>query len=756
MSIISPENRISLAGRWRRLLDGRHIDYVDVPSSYAPVGECLLEYTFDAPALDVSQRIELVCEGVNAGAVFTLNGHRLGAAAAWAIYRFELPAGLLKARDNLLQAQVSDLTEEFGPIAGRRFDGGLFRPIYLEQRPPAALSGILFRPGLSHDLSSASSSVAVTLDGTGSGEVEIRVRDAESGHDIASGIASPGKPFTFQVQRPRLWSPNRPQLYEIRATSKADRRDSITEHVGYRRIEAKGKDLYLNDQRLLLKGVCRHEFTDAYGYSPPHEVVRRELRRIKHAGFNYIRLVHSPHDGIVCRIAAEIGLLVSEEPGTCWHDLGNDKIAAPAVECLRRTVLRDRNVPSILAWFIYNECNPNSAYAVRIASMCRELDPDCCLSMADCSGQDQQIIEMAKAANLTFYGINVYASRKAFIERMRVLDDRPLLITEWSGFLGQGNERQLKDFCDLFVRHSRVEDPQRLIGGSIWVWADYEEHSRPSPASIHGWTVEGLVHADGRPKPDLQILSQMCFDMDHPVLPIPPKVEVICVAPQRTQQWTCIDLAAITTTQAPLERRMDAVRRIRDMDNWQTVPQDHDGYAYTPTWPRLGRLLVDGIDFQCRDAHSHTYPLLLGKENGEVIIPINRRVRGLAVLGHVFMGGGYPSPPPAIWATSEPARKRGELAAEYQFDFSSGTITQPLRHGMEILRHNDICRWWTPSPRSSTTRPAVRSMIDSRYEVLRLDLWEREFPTAELRSVRWKLHDPEALLVIAGISVLVP
>jgi len=745
--------RLDLGGRWSRLLDGTQIDYVSVPGSYAPVGSCTLERFFDC-GWTGRQRVRLVLEGVLASATITLNGQVLGRAGSWAIYDFAVPPGLLRAQGNHLQLEVIDLLEAFGPVPGRRWDGGLIRPIYLEWLPETALRGILFRAGLSADLTTAHSSVQVDLDGPGSPAVGITVHEAASGALVASGTATAGQPFTFTVERPALWSPEHPALYTIAALLPTQPGQAIVEEVGYRRITSNGADVFLNGRRLLLKGVCRHEFTHAHGYCPPEPAVRRELARIKHAGFNYIRLVHSPQDGMVCRIAAQLGLLVSEEPGTCWHDLANDQIAAPAVECLRRTILRDRNVPSILAWFIYNECNPNIAYAVRIAAMCRELDPDCCLSMADCSGQDQMLIDMAKAADLTFFGINVYATRKSFIERMRVLTGRPLVITEWSGFLGQGNARQLTDFCDLFVRHSRLDEPQRLIGGSIWVWADYEEHSRPSPASIQGWTVEGLVHADGRPKPDLQILSQMCFDMDHPAVRERPPVEVLAQAPRRPENWLPVQLGPVVADQEALVARADQARRIRDMDNWQTVPGDHDGYAFTPPWPRLGAQLIDGIEFQCSDVQVPGYGLLLGRERPTVTIPVGRRVRAVAVLGQVFIGGGYPGPAPAIWATTEPARTRGAPAAHYQFTFASGTIDQPLRHGIEVLRHNDICRWWTPMPRGAALRPALRSVIDSRYEVLRLDLWERAFTSDVLSSITWTLNDPEALLLICGISVL--
>jgi hypothetical protein len=464
--------------------------------------------------------------------------------------------------------------------------------------------------------------------------------------------------------------------------------------------------------------------------------------------------VHSPQARIVCRIAAEIGIFVSEEPGTCFHDLAVEAIYAPAFECLRRTVKRDRNVPSIFAWLIYNECNPNTEYAVRAAGVCRELDPGCRLSMADCSGRTDEIKAMVAAADLTYYGINAYSVwPNDYCEKMKTFTDRPIVITEWGGSMGQGNPRLLKDLCDSFVIHSRPGETIRLAGCSFWAWADYEEHSRPGPATTDGWTVEGLVDPDGVPKPDLQILSNMCFDVAHPPVQAMPHVEVLAQAPRRTEAWEPVDLASLTVPQEPLEKEIEDARQARERYAGWFIPQDRRATAM----PRLGRLMVDGIEFRCRDAEGPASPLLLGPGCEEVVIPIGRTVRAVAVLGHVALRGGYPAS--AIYSVHHRDNERptplGAPAAEYEFVFDDGAEVVPLRHGLEVLRSNDICRWWTPAPRAPYTLPGVRVALDKRYEILRLDVWERRFEVARpLREIRWRLRDAEAVMAVYAVSVM--
>jgi hypothetical protein len=215
-----------------------------------------------------------------------------------------------------------------------------------------------------------------------------------------------------------------------------------------------------------------------------------------------------------------------------------------------------------------------------------------------------------------------------------------------------------------------------------------------------------------------------------------------------------VDLAKLGAGQADLEKAVDDWRKGHLRYEPGFIPQD----ATLPAMPRFGRLLLDGIEFRCRDAAGPAHPLLVGKGCEEVTIPVGRRVSALAALGHVAIQGGYPSS--TIFSVhhrdAEVAKGFGTPAAEYRFEFEDGEVTVPLRHGMEILRSNDVCRWWTPGARAPETRPAVRVAINKTFEVLRLDLWEHTLAKPRfLKAIRWRLADPEAILLLYGLSVRV-
>src|SRR5262249_2947856 len=122
-------------------------------------------------------------------------------------------------------------------------------------------------------------------------------------------------------------------------------------------------------------------------------------------------------------------------------------------------------------------------------------------------------------------------------------------------------------------------------------------------------------------------------------------------------------------------------------------------------------------------------PMTISSTTQEVAIPIGRSIDAITVLGHVALVGGYPGS--GVYSVhhpnAEPEPVLGSIASEYEIVFENReSVRIPLRHGLEILRANDICRWWTTAPRSPFTKPAIRIVKDPSFEILRIDLWEHE------------------------------
>ncbi len=86
------------------------------------------------------------------------------------------------------------------------------------------------------------------------------------------------------------------------------------------------------------------------GYAVPAAAQWRDARRIKDAGFDYIRLSHYPHSPAFLDACDELGLVVMNcIPG--WQYFGRDPAFAELqYRNSRELVRRDRNRPSVILW----------------------------------------------------------------------------------------------------------------------------------------------------------------------------------------------------------------------------------------------------------------------------------------------------------------------------------------------------------------------------------------------------------------------
>ena len=184
---------------------------------------------------------------------------------------------------------------------------------------------------------------------------------------------------TLDLARPSLWSPRSPALYRlvtlIESASGVDRTET---RIGIRRIALDGQTFSINGERMFLRGVNRHQEYPYVGYALSPNADYRDARRIKEAGFDYVRLSHYPHSPAFMAAADELGLLLVDAlPG--WQFFNPDpRFREQVVRTCRDMIRRDRNHPSVFAW----ECSlnetdmPKSLVAELHAAVHQELPGD--------------------------------------------------------------------------------------------------------------------------------------------------------------------------------------------------------------------------------------------------------------------------------------------------------------------------------------------------------------------------------------------
>ena len=266
--------------------------------------------------------------------------------------------------------------------------------------------------------------------------------------------------------------------------------------VGFRDISHNGHKILLNGEPLFLQGVCKHEMVGESGHTLTNKEIENDLLTIKRLGCNFVRLVHYPHNKATLEIADRLGLLVSEEPGLWWSDTSNENISKGSLEVLRRTIHRDRNHPSIAFWLCFNECKFTEQFLVDSARVCRECDHTRLVSGANCMS-NEDTLKYYKLCDFDFYTMHPYSNT---FDRARhsaeILNDKPLIFTEWGGYHVYDNPHLLSDFISEMVK---LRDTDMLAGAFFWCFAEVNDFNRGKPACIDGVLSEGLVHSDRTP-----------------------------------------------------------------------------------------------------------------------------------------------------------------------------------------------------------------------------------------------------------------
>ena len=331
---------------------------------------------FVVPAGWKGRRIRLVFDGVMTDATVTVNGKSAGPMHQGGFTRFRYDITPLvrlgdgTENENVLEVDVAKVSANpQTELAERGGDywvfGGIYRPVWLEALPAQAIDHVAIDAradgSLTADVTLGSvhggrtdglTMAALRLDG--------QVLDAAGnpfGAAFSQKIAAGGAGrvrIAGRVAEPRLWTAETPNLYTLRL---AFRRGEETLHVvdtrfGFRTFEVReGQGLFLNGQRILLKGVDRHSFRSETGRALTRENCFEDARLIREMNMNAVRMSHYPPDVAFLEACDELGVYVLDELSG-WQKAHGTPIGRLLV---REMVERDVNHPSILFWDNGNE-----------------------------------------------------------------------------------------------------------------------------------------------------------------------------------------------------------------------------------------------------------------------------------------------------------------------------------------------------------------------------------------------------------------
>ncbi len=491
-------------------------------------------HEFAIPKEWAGYRIMLRFDAIHAGTNYKLNGKDLGYSenlftpVEWEITDTAKPGEVNRLDLNMTVATTS---ERLSYSSGYAFHnlGGIDRSVRLFALPKTLIRDMHISTDLDKDYRGANLRVDLTVENPQGAELTMSLRDAQgkpvelsqSKWTIGAGKSD----LAAHVSNPLKWNAEQPNLYQLVLELKQDGKllERIERNVGFREIEVKGEQLYVNGARVKLAGACHHEHDPLTGRADTMRRAVQDVRMLKGANLNYLRTSHYPPTQELLDACDRYGVYVECEAPFCW--VGATDGLTDAVEVLTPTsamVDYHHTHPSIVIWSIANESSFNEAFEHSNA-LIKELDPTRPTTFNN--PDPKRICDI----------VNFHYPSMPY-DNLDKSDPRPILLGEYyfpvcheqtdvrinpglRELWGMGQSDPDSDFAKAhsasydtsFLKPgarpgvwSSIVNSDRVIGAAIWAEIDepfyFEGGKHVGYAWVHGFW--GLIDGWRRPKPE--------------------------------------------------------------------------------------------------------------------------------------------------------------------------------------------------------------------------------------------------------------
>ena len=362
-------SKIQVPSCWEQQGFGSY-NYGHVPFDQRLKEEGHYRYSFDAPAAWKGQNIRIVFEGVMTDCAVLVNGKPAGPVHQGGFYRFghDITRLLKYGKENLLEVKVKKFSDiESVNQAERKADywvfGGIFRPVYLEIKPPEHIE----RVAIDARADGSFHSEINLSGGRKASSLEVKILDV-TGNEKAS-FSSPVESrsstagLSGKAEGIKTWNPEFPNLYTavfVLLDGAGNILHETEERFGFRTVEVREQDgIYVNDVRIKFKGVNRHTFHPDHARTSSKAFSIEVVNLLKDMNMNAVRMSHYPPDPHFLDVCDSLGLFVLDELAG-WQKPPYDSVAGRKL--LREMIPRDVNHPCIVIWDNGNEGGWNTAY----------------------------------------------------------------------------------------------------------------------------------------------------------------------------------------------------------------------------------------------------------------------------------------------------------------------------------------------------------------------------------------------------------
>ena len=477
--------------------------------------------SFDVQNFDDQKRYYVHFGAVNYRADVYVNGKKLGThIGGFTPFNFEV-TGLLNEKDNFIVVRVDNkrAAEEVPTLNTDWWNyGGITRDVSIIELSNTFIED--YKVQLDKENANLISGY-VRLNGIEKSKNKVVLEIEELGISETFYTNEEGYlNFQIPVKSLTYWSDKNPKLYTVNLTAGSDQ---LSDQIGFRHIRTEGSDIYLNDEKVFLKGICIHEENGMRGGRAfSMEDAKVLLGWAKELGCNYVRLAHYPHNENMARLADSMGILLWEEIPVYWTiQWNNPETFIKAERQLEELITRDKNRASVIIWSMANETPPSNErllFLKNLVEKTRELDDTRLVTAAlENHGKKGQrntmVVDDDFASFVDIVSFNQYhgwyGGSLENIKNLRweIEVDKPVIISEFGagalqGYHGDEQTIWSEAYQNALYRETLptlMRIPQ-ISGISPWILVDFRSPRRTLIPYQNGWNRKGLISETGNKK----------------------------------------------------------------------------------------------------------------------------------------------------------------------------------------------------------------------------------------------------------------
>ena len=514
-----------------------HIDW-----EYNPVGSYIKEFDLQEPLC--KKPVFISFQGVETAIYVWLNGHFVGYGEdSFTPSEFELTP-YIRETGNRLAVEVYKRSSASWLEDQDFFRfSGIFREVYLYAIPETHVRDLFIKAGLKDSYQTGLLKVQMELMGTPAlcqAEAVLTDADRQERYRLDNMPCPEQLEFSAEVADIHSWSGEDPYLYTLTITIRQGDRvvEIISQQVGFRMFEMIDQVMCLNGQRLVFRGVNRHEFNVHRGRAITQEDMLWDIRFLKQHNINAVRTCHYPDDSRWYELCDQYGIYLIDEANLeshgSWQKLGkcepswNIPGSLPewqeaAVDRARSMLERDKNHPSVLIWSCGNESYAGEGIRA-MSHYFKDRDPS------------RLVHYEGVAWNREFDDISdmesrMYAKPAEVEAYLKDGPAKPYLLCEYTHAMGN-SLGGMKKYTDLAERYPLYQ------GGFIWDYMDQalavqdkdgtealhyggDFTDRPTDYQFSG---NGIVYGSRAPSPKAQEVKYLYQELE--LLPQPGQVTI--------------------------------------------------------------------------------------------------------------------------------------------------------------------------------------------------------------------------------------